>query len=453
MENRVYPAASDPNGKEVELEELVIDIPLALEPAQWPECCIYRIPKKLRKVNKEVYIPKLVSIGPFHHRQEELKNMEIQKLRYLREFCYRTRKKQERLASIIEDNEVKIRHCYSETFELSSKEFVNMVLLDGVFIIELFLRTRERENDYISSQPWLRTGIILDLILLENQLPFFVLEELYMFAFDYSSSSNHLEEDAPLVKLSRNFFDYYDRQKESIIGEEVKHFTDLLRYLLCPPDLHPTQHLDNIYFATKLDKAGLKFKPVEKRRLLDIKFPKNKCLKYSPCFDFSWLLACLPCLKCFPWLKSMQRVLEVPPFEVDDNTEALIRNLIAMEHCHYPSNAYICNYVLLLDYLIDTKRDVALLVDKKVIVNKLGSNATVATLINKLGQHIVEGKSCYYDLGRELNEHYDYPLNHIVASLASTYFHDFWRGTATVVGIIVLGFTFWGFLRPFVMKE
>jgi hypothetical protein len=289
--------------------------------------------------------------------------------------------------------------------------------------------------------------------LLENQLPFFVLEELYMFAFDYSSSSNHLEEDAPLVKLSRNFFDYYDRQKESIIGEEVKHFTDLLRYLLCPPDLHPTQHLDNIYFATKLDKAGLKFKPVEKRRLLDIKFPKNKCLKYSPCFDFSWLLACLPCLKCFPWLKSMQRVLEVPPFEVDDNTEALIRNLIAMEHCHYPSNAYICNYVLLLDYLIDTKRDVALLVDKKVIVNKLGSNATVATLINKLGQHIVEGKSCYYDLGRELNEHYDYPLNHIVASLASTYFHDFWRGTATVVGIIVLGFTFWGFLRPFVMKE
>jgi hypothetical protein len=135
MENRVYPAASDPNGKEVELEELVIDIPLALEPAQWPECCIYRIPKKLRKVNKEVYIPKLVSIGPFHHRQEELKNMEIQKLRYLREFCYRTRKKQERLASITEDNEVKIRHCYSETFELSSKEFVNMVLLDGVFII------------------------------------------------------------------------------------------------------------------------------------------------------------------------------------------------------------------------------------------------------------------------------------------------------------------------------
>ena len=122
---------------------------------------------------------------------------------------------------------------------------------------------------------------------------------------------------------------------------------------------------------------------------------------------------------------------------------------MALEQCHYPFNAYICNFILLLDYFINTKKDVNLLVDKKIIINQLGSNAIVATLINKLGYQIVEDKSCYYDLGQELNKHYDYPLNHILATLTNLYFHDFQRGTASIVGLIVLSFTFWSFLRPF----
>ena len=70
--------ASDSIEKEHECDDFLIDIPQALEPAQWPECCIYKIPKKLYEVNKEAYIPKLVSIGPIHHRREELRNMEIE---------------------------------------------------------------------------------------------------------------------------------------------------------------------------------------------------------------------------------------------------------------------------------------------------------------------------------------------------------------------------------------
>ena len=40
----------------------------------------------------------------------------------------------------------------------------------------------------------------------------------------------------------------------------------------------------------------------------------------------------------------------------------------------YPSKAYICNYAALLDYLIDTDKDVDLLIQKKIIVNDIGSN-------------------------------------------------------------------------------
>ncbi|GLT62787.1 hypothetical protein SLA2020_353970 [Shorea laevis] len=101
------------------------------------------------------------------------------------------------------------------------------------------------------------------------------------------------------------------------------------------------------------------------------------------------------------------------------------RNLMALEQCHYPSNTYICNYVLLMDSLITTKADVRLLVEKKVIVNKRGSSKAVTTLINKLGHQIVERESCYHDLYQQLNDHCDSSWNRLVASLTSVYFKDF----------------------------
>ena len=76
----VCPPAHD--SKEVEeCKELLIDIPWAVSPSEWPECCLYRVPKQLRNVNEEAYTPKLVSIGPLHHGREELRDMEMQKLR------------------------------------------------------------------------------------------------------------------------------------------------------------------------------------------------------------------------------------------------------------------------------------------------------------------------------------------------------------------------------------
>jgi hypothetical protein len=454
-------------GKEAECEDFVINIP----PAEWPECCIYKVPKRLRKIKKESYTPKLISIGPFHHRGKELKdtNMKMHKLRYLKAFIDRTGKSHEDLRKIIEDNEVKIRHCYSEECRLNSKDFVKMILLDAIFIIELFLRLYRKENDHIVNKPWLENAIRRDLVILENQLPFFVLEKLYKFAFNDSSSCNHREEgkqieehkkdlmkqDAPFVKLSRHYFKRYDKQPECVvIGEEVKHLADLLRYFFCSVrELKPSnQQPRNLCCATKLDEAGLKLKPVEERRLLDITFVGNRLLKYFPCFNLSWLVACLPCLKCFPPLERMQCILEVPHFEIFDSTECLLRNLMALEQCHYPHKAYICNYVLLLDDLIDTEKDVDLLVEKNVIANNIGSNAAVAALINRLCLEIVVLESCYSSLSHEIIEFLDNPWNRTMATMKSVYFRDFWRGTGTVVGLIVVGFTFWGFLRPYFMK-
>ncbi|KAM3685483.1 hypothetical protein ACJW31_11G121100 [Castanea mollissima] len=387
-------------------DELNIDVPLVMEPAKWPECCIYRAPERLRKINKEAYTPKLISIGPFLLGDPELREMTVLKVRYFKEFCYRIRKSQKEIATIIEENEVKIRHCYSEIFDISSEDFVKMILLDSTFIIELFLSTSDKENyknDYIVSNPMLDFHIQEDLILLENQLPFFILEKLYEKNFEGDS------ENSSVIDFACKYFSSYIKKiGKGIEKKEVKHFTDLIRYSYCPIK-HNTfgGGISDLCTAKKLSEAGVIQIGLKGRRT----------------------------------------------FEINDGTESLLRNIMALEQCHYPREAYVCNYMVLLDYLIDTRVDVDLLVEKKIIVNELGSNKAVAVMVNKLGLEIVEENSCYTDLAKELKNHYAQCCNHNMGYLRSTFFSNLWRGTVTVVGLIVLGFTFWSTIRPCVTHQ
>jgi hypothetical protein len=402
----------------------------AIDPSdsELAECCIYKVPKQLRKVNEEANTPKLVSIGPFHHSKVELRDMKNHKLRYFKHFLNRTQKSPNDLLKIIKDNEIKIRHCYSEDCGLESDGFVETILLDAIFIIELFLKTSKKEPDYILSKPWLVNYLLYDLILLENQLPFFVLEKLYKFAFNDSSGCNHCEEgmqieehkkdlkkeDAPFVRLSRKYFSHFDKEKDSIIGEEVKHLTDLLRYLLCSvPELiqKPRKPMVNLFSATKLDYARLKFEAVHERRLLDITFSENES-KWS--------------------------ILTVPQLVIDDNIEVVFRSLMALEQCHYPSESYICNYVLLMNYIINTEQDVKLLVEKDVIVNHIGSNAKVATLFSELCIQMLATPSCYGSLSQEIDGYCKSFWNRSMASIKGTFFRDFGRSIATVGALLAL---------------
>ena len=143
--------------------------------------------------------------------------------------------------------------------------------------------------------------------------------------------------------------------------------------------------------------------------------------------------------------------MKIPSFTVGDTTNRVIRNFMAFEQCHYPHETYICNYIVLLDHLIKTEKDVDLLVEKKVLDNWLGRDEAVVNLINKICHQIVEcNHSCYHDLSERIDDHYMGYWSKLMASLKSQYFRDFWRGSITVAGILALFFAFWSFLRPFV---
>ena len=440
-------------------EEEIIDIiaPQVEEPPQWAdECCIYRVPKRLREVNKDAYTPKLISIGPFHHGKEELRDMETLKSRYFLEFCHRSKKTQKDIIRIIANNEQAILYCYDGGLEFTGEDFVKMVALDSIFIIEHFIRATdpdgspdEKKKKYYTrnkvSKPWLKGHITLDLILLENQLPFFILDKLYEEVF----KDSNFEKKCSFFDLAWRYFRKYlfFQEKQKPPEGEVKHFTDLIRYIYYPSDseLKIGGAISYVYSATKLYETGVRFEEIKLGRFDKIKFKKREPLGECQCW-ISWLLIFLPCLKCCPCLGPMHSLLYLPSFVADNRTEELFRNIMALEQCHYPLEAYLCNYMVLLDHLINTSEDVELLVDKGIIVNALGSYQEVANMVNRIALEIVEENSCYGDVAEKLKKHYKNGCNRNIGYLKRTYFSNLWRGTAAVVGLIFFGFTLWDFV-------
>ncbi|GAY62542.1 hypothetical protein CUMW_218610 [Citrus unshiu] len=94
-------------------------------------CCIYRVPERLRQINEKAYTPQVVSIGPLHHGKANLQFMEAHKQRYLRYFLQRAIISFDEFVQFIKLREAELRGSYAEKVELSSDKFVEMILLDA----------------------------------------------------------------------------------------------------------------------------------------------------------------------------------------------------------------------------------------------------------------------------------------------------------------------------------
>ncbi|KAM7493038.1 hypothetical protein LguiB_027650 [Lonicera macranthoides] len=128
-----------------------------LEPCMSSKCCIYKVPERLRKLNKQAYSPRVVSIGPFHYGSKRLTSMEALKKRYFKKLIEKSRTRLRIYVELVKDFEGKARECYAEPVVMRSDEFVSMLLIDACFIIELLLRSYykdwNKEDEHVLSKP------------------------------------------------------------------------------------------------------------------------------------------------------------------------------------------------------------------------------------------------------------------------------------------------------------
>ncbi|XP_045814109.1 UPF0481 protein At3g47200-like [Trifolium pratense] len=399
------------------------------------EQCIYKVPQKIRQVNPQAYTPRLISIGPFHNPlgsnsvENHLQEMEGLKLKYLKGFHKRTNISIDNLFSRVKEWENEIRKCYAGPVSLNSKDFLKIIIVDACFIIEHFLRrfsyTNWNKIDPILLKPYLLDDIFRDLILLENQLPFFVLENIYNLAklnlpsfititiqyFTEFNQQNLNSGDFTGPKLPKHFTE----------PEPPKHFTDLIRTFLLPSSFNFTPEgtgkidhaMEQVYSVSQLSEAGLKFELSDSKCLLDLKFDKG--------------------------------VLKMPCFLVHDSTERYMRNILAFEECHISDkhSAYISQYFTLLDILINTESDVSILVDKKIIINWTSDANAVATMVNTLCKNASMPKynAEYLSLFKTLNGFYENPRNKYKAIFVHEYFNTPWKIASTTTAVLLVLFT------------
>ncbi|PNX86089.1 hypothetical protein L195_g042165, partial [Trifolium pratense] len=164
---------------------------------------------------------------------------------------------------------------------------------------------------------------------------------------------------------------------------------------------------------SQLSEAGLKFELSDSKCLLDLKFDKG--------------------------------VLKMPFFLVHDSTERYMRNILAFEECHISDkrSAYISQYFTLLDMLINTEKDVSILVDKKIIINWTSDANAVATIVNTLCKNASMPKynAEYLSLFKRLNDFYENPRNKYKAVFVHEYFNTPWKKVSTLTAVSLVLFT------------
>ena len=103
--------------------------------------------------------------------------------------------------------------------------------------------------------------------------------------------------------------------------------------------------------------------------------------------------------------------------------------MMALEQCDYRRKAYITDFYLILDHLINTTKDVDLLSDEGIIDNGLGDSNAVTSMINNLNKGIFKRymNSEFYDLCNDLSKFYEIPSHRWKATLKHKYFSTLWE--------------------------
>lgn len=160
------------------------------------ECCVsvFNVPKELLTKNPEAYIPQCISIGPYHHVRSELCDMERYKLAAARRFQKRINGLGTFESVVVEEfkkHDWLIRSCYHKFIDYNEEILSWFMALDAAFLLEcLQFYVRHVDQSYHSDVKQLgrvldsngtsfaHHSVVRDLMMLENQLPLFLLQKL-----------------------------------------------------------------------------------------------------------------------------------------------------------------------------------------------------------------------------------------------------------------------------------
>ncbi|KAG2663636.1 hypothetical protein I3760_16G042000 [Carya illinoinensis] len=397
--------------------------------------CIFRVLPRLKEINgNSLYEPNMVSIGPYYYnlRNEKLKMAEDCKKKCFGSLLAKNMDKDkqieiykrclQRIGQLEED----IRKCYSEEFEVTGIVFLEMMVVDACFIIEIIemfgfkkIEVNSSESD-LGALAWMVPYFYRDFLLLENQIPFFVLQEIYALTHDISVESSRPKLMYAALRFIMNgmkksgfaiFSGFLHDRLDQLNRWPVLHLLDLVGSSLMPSNiLQGPSFFDApfIHCISKLRLAGIKVSPGGGPSFLEVRFKRG--------------------------------VIEMPNIAIDDFMRCLLLNCVAFEQCHQRSNKYFSVYATFLDCLVNTKEDVEYLRERNVIDNYLANDSEVAQFINSAGKDLVLDDKGFYllKLFEDVDKHYRNSWMWKWASFKQEYFDKPWLLLSAAGGLLLV---------------
>ncbi|KMZ64205.1 hypothetical protein ZOSMA_37G00850 [Zostera marina] len=443
---------------------------------------IYRVSHDVRVDDTGAYEPKIISIGPYHHGLETLQPMEAIKWEYLHDLLARNQGSQNdklrKYSDVVSACEPNLRSRYSDIIDLSPEKFVELLILDGCFIIEFLLKREEgkqqkenrgKSNSGISEKrnlPLLRH----DLLLLENQVPFSVLEKI--------SDEMGLGE-LYVLDLIIDFLTKGKMSKEEILSADdvvtvekpIQHILHV--YHLCllqgikqkanTPKISPGEvclvkiksaisriFIGILYFLVSIFQTLILRRPIcltDRNRLKSIKstmriIPSATELEES---GVSFIRNLDVTGTCFYMNVSFNGGdFWMPYLSLENFVNSEFRNLLAFEQTYPHSGSNFTSYVTLMCNILDSAGDVAILRRARILENNYGSDKEVAQMFNSLRSVTnLSVKKPHYLSGEfeKLNRYCESDRHRWRAALVNDYFSSPWTIISFSAAVFLIGLT------------
>ncbi|KAG5522193.1 hypothetical protein RHGRI_034394 [Rhododendron griersonianum] len=393
----------------------------AAEKPHWDKRSIYRIPESVMDQNMKAYKPQFVSFGPYHHGGHHLKPMEEHKHHALLHFLKRSNKPLESYVNSLAEVAQSLKDSYESldlVWERDTSRFLQMMIVDGCFMIEVLRNFKEATNDYADSDPIFSNHgklhivpyIQRDMLMLENQLPMLVLTTLLSVENEETKKNEEFVNKLILKFFCRNGFSHEPRLGKCLHLLDVRRKILLLEDTSSDAKRHDSGGNEIIRSAMELNEARINFRKSNTQSLEDIALKGGK--------------------------------LRLPPILVDDTTESMFLNLIAFERFHVGVGNAVTSYVFFMDSIIDSAKDVSLLHDEGIIQNALGSDKAVAALFNSISKDATLDPASSLDrVHKKVDKHCKQTWNKWKANLKHTYFRNPWSTFSFAAAILLFVLT------------
>ncbi|XP_022722235.1 uncharacterized protein LOC111279555 [Durio zibethinus] len=256
------------------------------------------------------------------------------------------------------------------------------------------------------------------MLLVENQLPFFVLRELFC-TIERSRADQDMIFMEAIFTMLGDRVPGKRRPRDDLKSPNLSYIRRILDFMYHCCFHSSTSKVkarkkklrdDNSTSEVKnqLKEAGIKFKLVDGNTMFDIWFENG--------------------------------TLHIPEIKIGDDTEPFLRNLITYEQLLADRDLkHATDYMLFMDYLIDSPKDMETLCQHGIIKNMLGDDKAVATTINCLGFGVIFSPNFYYtEVFNKIHEHRIRPWNSWMANLNHNYFNSPWVLISFLAGALIL---------------